>query len=114
MSNFLDAYNGNGALGEALQQWHDAVRAKYPLLADALLGNELTRKDGPVRPPLSLIISTKDGRLRFSLSNPEASKTYFGKIDDPSDILGSCEACLANQSGEWSMKRESSTSKARW
>jgi len=114
MSNFLDSYSGDGALGETLQAWHDAVRAKYPLLADAMLGNELTKKDGPLRPPFSLIIGTKDGRLRFSLSNPEASKTYFGKIDDPSDILGSCEACLREQSGEWSLKKNNDSGKGRW
>lgn len=114
MSNSLDAYSGNGALGDQLEAWYDVVAKDYPLLAQALLGNEHTRKDGPVRPPFSLIVSVKDGKLRFSLSNPEASKTYFGKIDDPGAILASCEACLREGQGEWSLKRESGTSKGRW
>lgn len=114
MSNSLDGYNGDSALGDQVQRWHDAVRAKYPLLADALLGNELTRNGGPVRPPLSLIVSTKDGKLRFSLTSPEAARTYFGKIDDPAAILESCEACLRDQSGEWSLKRENGPGKGKW
>jgi hypothetical protein len=113
MSNPLDAYNGDAGLGDVLQQWHDAVRAKYPLLADALLGNELTRSGGPVRPPLSLIVSTKDGRLRFSLSSPEASKTYFGKIDDPGAILESVERCLREGAGEWSIKQQNGSRHSR-
>jgi len=106
MSNVLDAYNGSGDLGDLLQKWYDIVKAMYPNLAQALLGNELTRNGGPVRPPLSFILSVKDGSLRFSLTSPEASKTYFGKIDDPKDILGAAERCLANGAGEWSVKRQ--------
>lgn len=106
MSNVLDGYQRSESNGEALQAWYDVVKAMYPNLAQALLGNELTRNGGPVRPPLSLIISLKDSKLRFSLTSPEASKTYFGKIDDPKDILGSCERDLATGAGEWSMKRQ--------
>lgn len=114
MSNFLDGYSSTNRMGDELQAWYDVVSKNYPLLASALLGNELTRKDEPLRPPFSLIISTKDGKLRFSLSSQEASKTYFGKIDDPAAILESCEACLRDQAGEWSLKRENGHSKGRW
>lgn len=114
MSNSLDAYNDQAALGHQLQAWYDIVAKDYPNLAQALLGNELTRKDGPVRPPFSLIIGVRDGRLRFSLSNQEASKTYFGKIDDPGAILESVEGCLRDGGGEWSLKRENGHSKGRW
>lgn len=105
MSNSIDAYNDQHALVDNQEEWYGAVKAMYPNLASALLGNELTRNGGPLRPPFSFILSTKDGRLRFSLSNPEASKTYFGKIDDPKDILGAAERCLATGAGEWSEKR---------
>ena len=106
MSNALDGYQRGSDLGETLQAWYDVVKAMYPNLAQALLGNELTRNGGPVRPPLSFILGLKDGKLRFSLTSPEASKTYFGKIDDPKDILGAAERCLATSAGEWSEKRQ--------
>jgi hypothetical protein len=114
MSNVLDAYNeGSNPLIDA-QVWHDALRKKYPALADALLGNELTRNGGPVRPALSFILSAKDGKLRFVLSGPESAKSYFGPIDDPSEPLAAAERALQGNHGEWSMKRNGQSGQHRF
>lgn len=111
MSNALDGYHGAVTLGDELQKWFDPLSAKYPNLASALLGNELTRNGGPLRPPMNLSFSVKDGKLRFTLFSNEASRTYFGKLDDTVDLLGAAERCLASQAGEWSEKPKNGSSK---
>ncbi len=111
MSNVLEGYHGEVTLGDELQRWYDPLSKKYPNIAAALLGNEQTRNGGPVRPPFGLTFSVKDGMLRFSLFSNEASKTYFGKIDDPDDILEAAERCLATKAGEWAPKPKNGASK---
>ncbi len=107
MSNFLDAYHAPLNPIEEDSAWADVMQKRYPLLVDAMVGSEGSGRSGPTRPPLSFILSKKDGRLRFSLSSPESSRTYFGPINDPSDPLMSAETCLQAGSGEWVTKRES-------
>lgn len=105
MSNSLDGYTSSFNPLQEAQAWFDLLSLKYPLLAEALLGNEHTRNGGPLRPPLSLIVSNKDGKLRAILSGPESSKSYFAPIEDASDVLASVEKALRDNTGEWSMKR---------
>lgn len=107
MSNSLDGYHGSANPLED-DAWYEAIAEKYPMLADALLGNgKLGKNTGPVRPPLSLIFSCKEGKLRFSLSSPDASRTYFGSLDDPREPLEAAERCLAGGRGEWVTKQPS-------
>lgn len=106
MSNFLDGYHVSPDSLKENGSWADAMQVKYPLLVDAMVGSEGSGRSGPTRPPLSFILSAKDGRLRFSLSSPEASRTYSGPINDPSDPLMSAETALMAGSGEWWTKNE--------
>jgi hypothetical protein len=101
MSNSLDAYTAPiNPLTEA-EAWYDALAKNYPTLAEALLGNEHTRNGGPMRPPLTLMISQKGPNLRWMLSNKQSSKTLFGTDCDPLDVLGSVERALKAGQGEW-------------
>lgn len=106
MSNALDGYSRPVNPLEENDKWLATFAERYPLLADALVGTEGRTTSGPVRPPMSFILGTKDGRLRFSLSNPKASRTYFGPIDDASDVLGAAERALKGNLGEWVTKQE--------
>lgn len=105
MSSFLDGYNSasNPLLGG--DKWADAMQVKYPLLVDAMVGSEGSGHSGPTRPPLSFILSAKDGRLRFTLSSPESSRSYSGPIDDPSEPLAASERALQGNAGEWWTKK---------
>lgn len=106
MANPFDAYHSSPNPVEENQQWLGKMVAKYPLLAEALLGNEHQRGSGPVRPPLSFILSVKDGRLRFVLSSQASHRTYYGPIDDASEPLEAAERALLTSAGEWSTRRE--------
>jgi len=106
MSNSLDSYHASANPAEDNRDWYEAVAAKWPLLADALLGSLPNGKPGAVRPPLSLIFSVKEGKLRFSLSSPDSSRTYFGSLDDPGEPLEAAERCLAGSRGEWVTKSQ--------
>lgn len=113
MSNALDAYSRPSNPLEENDAWLATFAVKYPCLADALVGTEGRSSSGPVRPPMSFILGTKDGRLRFSLSSRSGSRTYFGPIDDPNDVLGAAERCLAGNGGEWVTKQENGSSRHR-
>jgi len=105
MSNSLDAYHASPNPAEDNRDWFEALAKKWPFVADALMGSLPTGSKGPVRPPLSLIFSVKEGKLRFSLSSPDASRTYFGSLDDPGEPLDAAERCLAGARGEWVTKQ---------
>ncbi len=106
MSNFLDGYHRASNPLTENDAWADAMQKRYPLLVDAMVGSEGSSASGPTRPPLSFILSAKDGRLRFSLSSPQSSRSYSGPINDPTDPLMSAETCLEAGSGEWWTKQE--------
>lgn len=105
MSNPLDSYHAPANPVEENRDWYEALAITCPMLADALMGSASLGKAGPVRPPLSFILSVKEGKLRFSLSSPDASRTYFGAIDDPCEPLAAAERCLAASAGEWVTKK---------
>lgn len=109
MSNALDGFASNPNPLHDLQQWYDALAATCPNLAALLAGNEHTKVSGPTRPPMSIIFSIKDGKLRFVVSAYECSRQYFGTIDDPSVPWEAAERCLALSQGEWSTKPDKGT-----
>ncbi len=109
MSNFLDGYHRSFNPVKENDSWANAMQVKYPLLVDAMVGSEGSGASGPTRPPLSFILSAKDGHLRFSLSSKESSRSYSGPINDPTDPLMSAETCLQAGSGQWWTKHEGGT-----
>jgi len=104
MSNSLDSFTGSTNPLIENQDWHDRLRKQYPTLADALLGNEHTRKEGPVRPPFTLMLRAKAGKLQAMLSSQECSKTWFSPGIDPEAVLDAIELALAEGLGEWIQK----------
>lgn len=105
MSNFTDGYAKNGSSMVDDSDWANKMAVKYPNLVCALLGQEGKGGEKVDRPPLSLILGVKEGRLRGSLSSPESSRTYFFPIDDPSEPLVAAERALDLNMGEWVTKR---------
>jgi hypothetical protein len=111
MSNSLDDFTGTTNPLEDNQAWFDLVSAHHPILAAALLGNEHTKTSGPTRPPMTLMLRAKSGKLQAMLSNPEASRTWYSAAVDPRAILDSVEGQLANKLGEWVDKPKNGSSK---
>jgi len=87
-------------------EWLGKLEGKYPNLASALAGEVGWEKQGGKRPPLSVIIYVRDGRLRFTLSNPDWHRSYHCQITDPTDPLRSIEMALAANQGEWVTKKK--------
>lgn len=113
MSTFEEGFRGasDGDLSNA--EWLPSVRAMYPMLAMALVGEGDWERDASRRPPYTLMLSIRDGRLRITLSHPERPKMYHCGISNPSDILGSIESALSANQGEWSVRRQNGTSNRR-
>jgi len=86
--------------------WMSKLEPAYPNVAFALAGEIGWEGNKLKRPPLSLIISVREGRLRFTLSNPEWHRTYHCQITDPGEPLKSVEMALAANQGEWVTKRK--------
>lgn len=113
MSNSLDGFAKPLNPMKDAEKWYDKLAAKYPLLALALLGNEMEKGSSGCRPPFSIIIAVKGDSLRGSLSNPEAYRTCFLPIDDPAEPLEALERALATGKGEWVDKPKDWASKRR-
>lgn len=111
MTNFLDSFERPYNPAEDEAKWAGVLGDKYPNLTLALMGDSPDRKNGPIRPPMSLIISKKNGKLRFLLSSPDSARTYFGPDIDANDCLGSIESSLERGLGEWITKPNSGSGK---
>lgn len=109
MSNFADGFTAPTNPLEEDQNWAATLGVLYPNLAHALMGDGPDKKNGARMPGMSLIVSKKNGALRFILSSPECSRTYFGPQIDANDVLGSIEQALTDNAGEWSTKRDNGT-----
>lgn len=105
MGSALDGARGEWNPSSEASAWLPKMRPDYPCLCDALLGEEGWEKGGGKRPPLSLILSNREGKLKFTLSNPEWPSTYHCTVEDASDVLASVEKGLADNLGEWVRKR---------
>lgn len=105
MSDALAGAKGNYNPSEQYDNWNEQLAEKYPTITSSLLGEEDWEKGAGRRPPLSIIIQNRDGKLKFSLSNPEWPSTYHCQITSATDVLGSIEAALASNMGEWVKRR---------
>lgn len=101
MSNSLDDFTGSSNPLLDNQGWHDLLAVEHPILAAALIGNEHTKTSGPTRPPMTLMVRAKAGRLQAMLSSQEASRTWYSPPVDATSVLESIEAHLAAKAGEW-------------
>jgi len=93
--------------------WVKHLSPLYPTLVAALVGEDGWEKGGGKRPPLSLILTNREGKLKFTLSNPEWPSTYHCQVTDATDVLGSVEMALAANMGEWVRKRSQSLANGR-
>jgi hypothetical protein len=88
-----DGMNGsNGSVEDLL--WVADVALEYPTLAEWLAGRAEGSEALPAFEPWSLKLFSKAGQLRFSLSQREGFKSYFGHVRDPKDVLGSVNASI--------------------
>jgi hypothetical protein len=113
MSDALSGAKGDYNPEANYDGWVDTLSKLYPTLTAALVGEADWEKGQGRRPPLSLIVTNRDGKLKFTLSNPEWPRTYHCQVTDPSDVLMSCELALAANQGEWVQKRPNSPSNQR-
>lgn len=105
MADALAGAKGNYNPEDSYDGWVEKLTPMYPTLVAALVGEEDWEKGAGRRPPLSLIVTNRDGKLKFTLSNPEWPSTYHCQVTDALDVLGSVEAALKANMGEWVRKR---------
>lgn len=86
--------------------WLLPLTKSYPTLAKALRGTDRERGDAEDRPGLTLMLFSRDGMLKFSLSSQDWPRTYYGQVSDASEPLMSVELALVANQGEWSVKRQ--------
>jgi len=113
MSNFADGFAPSFNPAELDDGWYPKLKALFPSIALALIGEEDWERDRSKRPPYSVIIANRDGKLKFTLSNPTAARTYHAPIVDAVRLLESIEGALANNQGDWVSKRQNGTSNSR-
>lgn len=101
MSRFDEDFEKSWNPTDGDKLWADVMQLKYPLIVDAMTGSGPKLRSGESRPRMSLILTARNGELRFSLSNPECSRSYSGPITDPSDPLMSAERALMEGTGKW-------------
>lgn len=88
------------------EAWAGPLEVEHPNLTSALCGDPKWKPGSPGLPPLTLMVFAKDGSLRFSLSSREASRSFFGAVSDPGNLLKSIEEAIGACKGEWVTKRD--------
>lgn len=113
MSTFDDGYQSGHDADLTNAEWLPAVSEMYPNVAQALVGEPDWKRNTQQRPPFTIMLTIRDGRLRVTLSNPERPRMFHCGISNPKDVLWSLEQALAHNQGEWSVRRENGTSNRR-
>lgn len=86
------------------ESWLKLLAGEFPTIAEALSGSGLDVNKADRVPPLTLMIYEKEGKLRFSLSNREYPRSFYGHVGDPLHVLESIEDAMVNDQGEWITK----------
>lgn len=113
MSDALEHARGGFNPSETEDRWDEKIGEHYPTLLAAMLGEEDWEKGGGRRPPLSLILTNREGKLKFTLSSQDWPRTYHCQVTDASDVLESVERALKANMGEWVQKRANGSGSGR-
>jgi len=94
MSSIDDAY-AKGLNADLTQaEWWPDVAEMYPNLAQMLVGGPDWKRNVQQRPPFTLMIAERNGRLSATFSHFDRPKIIKLAIDKPKDILWSIESAL--------------------
>jgi len=102
---FLQSFRGEYNPSKRDEMWAPLLSQEFPTLCEALQGTPPDVKGTDAVPPLTLMIFQKEGKLRFSLSNRDFPRAFYGAIGDPLHVLESIEDALMNEHGEWATKK---------
>lgn len=111
--SFIESYEAGANEDLSNSEWYPKLAAMYPNLAGALIGEPDWERQASKRPPMTLMLSVRDGRLRATFSHVERPRMYHCGISDATDVLGSLERALKANEGEWSVRRQNGTSNRR-
>jgi len=106
MSNFKDGYSQDWNPEEENRHWFEAMSSTCPNLAEAIRGEPGWKPGSPKRPPYTLMIFAKDGKIKMSLSSVHSKRRFFAEIQNPGLLQDDVESILAAGKGEWVTKRE--------
>lgn len=105
MGSFYESYNRSEAEKLDEVEAFQELAGKYPTLGEALWGHPATKERPKAVPAMTLMLSTRDGRVRWQLSSQNADKGFGGVVRDPGDPLGSVEKSLLSRDfDEWVKK----------
>jgi hypothetical protein len=105
MSKFYESYNANSTEKlDALEAVQELAQ-KYPEIAEALYGHTPTQAEPKGVPAMTLMLSIRDGRVRWQLSSQESNQGFGGVVRDPASPLEAIEkAVLSGDFDRWAKK----------
>lgn len=106
MSTFFDGARQNYNPMDDNKKWSEHLSQEFPALTQVLCGSDETVPKAERLPAMTLMIFAKDGTLRFSLSNRDWPRSFFGSVTNPLDVLKSVEEAIMTGKGDWVNKRE--------
>lgn len=105
MSKFHDSYNKSSSNELDGIESMVSLSKKYPEIAEALHGKDKTRDDPKGVPPLTLMFSFRDDRLRWTLSGVESAQGFGGTIKPGEEPLEAVErALLTGEFDRWAKR----------
>jgi hypothetical protein len=105
MSTFEQAFKGNPNPLTENDSWTAPLSTKYPEVTNALEGTPGWKPGKDGLPAMTLMLFSKDGRLKAMLSSKESLRGWSVTLDATEDVLGAVEAAMAAGKGEWFTKR---------
>jgi len=106
MSTFFDGARGQPNPAVENGDWAELLLQEFPAVTEALRGSPAGTSKAEALPPMTLMIFAKDGRLRFSLSNRDWPRSFFGSVKNPLRVLESIETALMSGEGDWVTKSQ--------
>lgn len=94
MSSLDEAYARGQNADLTKADWFPEVSKMYPNLAQMLVGGPDWKRNVQQRPPFTLMVSERNGRLSATFSHYDRPKIIKLEISKPGDLLWSIEEAL--------------------
>jgi hypothetical protein len=80
---------------EAKPEWYDEMYERMPNVADILAGSPAGADNQPAIAPMTLMLSSYQGRLQFSFGVRNGKEMWTGDVMSASSVLEAVELAIA-------------------
>lgn len=106
MSMFMGSLQSSAGDNSERSDAHNAMRQRWPSIADALFGTVGTEGGYPSTPPFTIVLFVEGPQLKFCLRSDDHPMNCFGCVRAALDGFDGLEKALAEGQFSWRPRKD--------